>query len=128
MQIVQDNATTTAGLGVGFADAGSAARSPFADYKVIRRNGAVVGFEPAKISVAMTKAFLAVNGAQGAASRQKLKPRLSIGMAGGAVSLTPTNLHLTRCWPGNPSRTTAGSAEAQAGTMDGGRWTMDDGR
>src|SRR5438067_740371 len=68
MQIVQDNATTTAGLDVGFADAGSAARSPFADYKVIRRNGAVVGFEPAKISVAMTKAFLAVNGAQGAAS------------------------------------------------------------
>ncbi|TMG81198.1 MAG: ribonucleoside-diphosphate reductase subunit alpha, partial [Betaproteobacteria bacterium] len=68
MQIVQDNATTTAGLDVGFAEAGSAARSPFADYKVIRRNGAVVGFEPAKISVAMTKAFLAVNGAQGAAS------------------------------------------------------------
>src|SRR3982751_775159 len=40
----------------------------FAQYKVIRRNGAVVGFEPAKISIAMTKAFLAVNGAQGAAS------------------------------------------------------------
>ena len=37
-------------------------------YKIIRRNGAVVGFEPAKISVAMTKAFLAVNGGQGAAS------------------------------------------------------------
>ena len=35
---------------------------------MIRRNGAVVGFEPGKISVAMTKAFLAVNGAQGAAS------------------------------------------------------------
>ena len=39
----------------------------YAEYKVIRRNGAVVGFEPAKISVAMTKAFLAVNGGQGAA-------------------------------------------------------------
>lgn len=38
------------------------------DYKVIRRNGAVVGFEPAKIAVALTKAFLAVNGGQGAAS------------------------------------------------------------
>jgi hypothetical protein len=37
-------------------------------YKVIRRNGAVVGFEPAKISIAMTKAFLAVNGGQGAGS------------------------------------------------------------
>ncbi len=38
------------------------------DYKVIRRNGAVVGFEPSKVSIAMTKAFLAVNGGQGAAS------------------------------------------------------------
>ena len=37
-------------------------------YKVIRRNGAVVAFEPGKISVAMTKAFLAVTGGQGAAS------------------------------------------------------------
>jgi ribonucleoside-diphosphate reductase alpha chain len=38
------------------------------EYKIIRRNGAVVGFEPAKISIAVTKAFLAVNGGQGAAS------------------------------------------------------------
>ena len=45
------------------------AREPqYAEYKVIRRNGAVVGFEPAKISIAMTKAFLAVNGGTGAAS------------------------------------------------------------
>ena len=40
----------------------------YADYKIIRRNGAVVNFEPTKISIAMTKAFLAVNGGQGAAS------------------------------------------------------------
>jgi ribonucleoside-diphosphate reductase alpha chain len=40
----------------------------FADFKVIRRNGSVVGFEPGKIAVAMTKAFLAVNGGHGAAS------------------------------------------------------------
>jgi ribonucleoside-diphosphate reductase alpha chain len=40
----------------------------FAQYKIIRRNGAVVGFEPAKITVAMTKAFLAVNVGQSAAS------------------------------------------------------------
>jgi len=38
------------------------------EYKIIRRNGAVVGFEPSKISIAVTKAFLAVNGGQGAAS------------------------------------------------------------
>jgi ribonucleoside-diphosphate reductase alpha chain len=37
-------------------------------YKTIRRNGAVVGFEPAKISVALTKAFLAVHGNSAAAS------------------------------------------------------------
>ncbi|MBK7590021.1 MAG: ribonucleoside-diphosphate reductase subunit alpha [Betaproteobacteria bacterium] len=47
----------------------AAASDPrFAQYKVIRRNGSVVGFEPAKITIAMTKAFLAVNGGQGAAS------------------------------------------------------------
>jgi ribonucleoside-diphosphate reductase alpha chain len=44
------------------------AQPEFSQYKVIRRNGAVVGFEPGKISVAMTKAFLAVEGGQGAAS------------------------------------------------------------
>ncbi len=40
----------------------------YTEFKIIRRNGAVVGFEAAKISVAITKAFLAVEGAQGAAS------------------------------------------------------------
>ncbi len=42
--------------------------APFDQYKVVRRNGSVVAFEPAKISIAMTKAFIAVNGGQGAAS------------------------------------------------------------
>ena len=47
----------------------AAASDPrFAQYKIIRRNGSVVGFEPAKISIALTKAFIAVNGGQGAAS------------------------------------------------------------
>ena len=40
----------------------------FDQYRVIRRNGSVVPFEPAKISIAVTKAFIAVNGGQGAAS------------------------------------------------------------
>src|SRR4249920_376293 len=40
----------------------------FSQYKVIRRNGSVVSFEPSKITIAMTKAFLAINGGQGAAS------------------------------------------------------------
>jgi len=37
-------------------------------YQIIRRNGAVVPFEPGKIAIAMMKAFLAVHGTQGAAS------------------------------------------------------------
>ena len=37
-------------------------------YQIIRRNGAVVPFEPTKIAVALMKAFLAVHGTQGAAS------------------------------------------------------------
>ena len=44
------------------------AQSAWSHYSIIRRNGAVVGFEPSKVAIAMTKAFLAVNGGQGAAS------------------------------------------------------------
>ena len=40
----------------------------WSNFHIIRRNGVVVGFEPGKIAIAMTKAFLAVNGGQGAAS------------------------------------------------------------
>ncbi|MBU6271896.1 MAG: ribonucleoside-diphosphate reductase subunit alpha [Betaproteobacteria bacterium] len=67
----------------------------FADFKIIRRNGAVVAFEPHKISVAMTKAFLAVSGGQGAASArvrelveqltQAVIQALVRGKAGGAI-------------------------------------------
>lgn len=45
-----------------------AANNPLAHYQIIRRNGAVVPFEPNKIAIAMMKAFLAVHGTQGAAS------------------------------------------------------------
>ena len=44
------------------------AASPYQGYQIIRRNGAVVAFEPNKIAVALMKAFLAVHGTQGAAS------------------------------------------------------------
>ncbi|QDQ25591.1 ribonucleoside-diphosphate reductase subunit alpha [Chitinimonas arctica] len=47
---------------------GSTANQPVAEYKTIRRNGAVVPFEPMKISVAVTKAFLAVHGGAAAQS------------------------------------------------------------
>jgi ribonucleoside-diphosphate reductase alpha chain len=60
---VPSSAAIGAASGVGRVQATS-----LADYKVIRRNGAVVAFEPGKIAVAMTKAFLAVRGGQGAVS------------------------------------------------------------
>jgi len=50
----------------GNAEAGLV--NTLAHYQIIRRNGAVVPFEPNKIAVAMMKAFLAVHGTQGAAS------------------------------------------------------------
>ena len=51
----------------GAAIAASSATA-YAGYQIIRRNGAVVVFEPNKIAVALMKAFLAVHGTQGAAS------------------------------------------------------------
>ncbi len=50
------------------AETVSSPSNPLANYQIIRRNGAVVPFEPNKIAVAMMKAFLAVHGTQGAAS------------------------------------------------------------
>src|SRR5688572_4469372 len=68
MQIAQEGTAKNAAIGLEVSEQSPAPRSPYSDYKIIRRNGAVVGFEPAKISVAMTKAYLAVAGSQGAAS------------------------------------------------------------
>ncbi|MEY3610813.1 MAG: Ribonucleoside-diphosphate reductase 1 subunit alpha, partial [Pseudomonadota bacterium] len=60
---------TTSGLMSLPADrADAATMHPLNHYQIIRRNGAVVPFEPNKIAVAMMKAFLAVHGTQGAAS------------------------------------------------------------
>ncbi|MET0544075.1 MAG: ribonucleoside-diphosphate reductase subunit alpha, partial [Variovorax sp.] len=48
--------------------AGTLSADALAHYQIIRRNGAVVSFEPNKIAIALMKAFLAVHGTQGAAS------------------------------------------------------------
>ena len=56
------------GVAGGHAYADTATADRYADFKIVRRNGSVVGFEPGKIAVALTKAFLAVSGGQGAAS------------------------------------------------------------
>ena len=60
--------------------------------KVVRRNGSVVGFEPSKISIAMTKAFLAVSGGQGAASARvrELVSQLTQNVAAALKRRNPT--------------------------------------
>ncbi len=60
-------------------------------YKVIRRNGSVVLFEPSKVSIAMTKAFLAVNGGQGAASARvrEMVEQLTAGVVNALVRRQP---------------------------------------
>jgi ribonucleoside-diphosphate reductase alpha chain len=67
------------------------AATSFAEYRLIRRNGAVVGFEPHKIAVAMTKAFLAVRGGQAAASsavREQIE-KLTAGVVGALLRRQP---------------------------------------
>jgi ribonucleoside-diphosphate reductase alpha chain len=71
MHIALNNpSASSAGLTASQASdpAGGAATNPLAHYQIIRRNGAVVPFEPNKIAIALMKAFLAVHGTQGAAS------------------------------------------------------------
>jgi ribonucleoside-diphosphate reductase alpha chain len=61
------------------------------DYRIIRRNGAVVAFEPSKIAIAVTKAFLAVSGGQGAASARirELVEQLSASVVAALVRRQP---------------------------------------
>ncbi|MBP1206611.1 ribonucleoside-diphosphate reductase alpha chain [Duganella sp. 1411] len=71
MQSTQDitiNPALVPAAAASTASSPTTAASDLGDYRIIRRNGAVVAFEPSKIAIAVTKAFLAVNGGQGAAS------------------------------------------------------------
>ncbi len=69
----------------------SSSSLPLDQYKIIRRNGSVVSFEPSKISIAMTKAFLAVNGGQGAASARvrELVEQLTAGVVNALMRRQP---------------------------------------
>lgn len=70
MQLATDSALSPRSA-AGFSgnnDRFTGGATGFSQYKVIRRNGAVVAFEPVKISIAMTKAFIAVRGGQSAVS------------------------------------------------------------
>jgi ribonucleoside-diphosphate reductase alpha chain len=68
MQTVPTSTANTLVTPRSGAASSSAAVSAYQGYQIIRRNGAVVSFEPNKIAVALMKAFLAVHGTQGAAS------------------------------------------------------------
>ncbi|MBI3045561.1 MAG: ribonucleoside-diphosphate reductase subunit alpha [Betaproteobacteria bacterium] len=68
MQLTTESALMTRVAGLALDETPAERETRYAQYKVIRRNGTVVGFEPAKVSIAMTKAFIAVNGGTGAAS------------------------------------------------------------
>ena len=68
MLLATDSVPSSPMLAHDFSAPPVSSNTPFDQYKVIRRNGSVVPFEPAKISIAMTKAYLAVNGGQGAVS------------------------------------------------------------
>ena len=68
MQLVTDTEKSPSVAGASVAEVSAVSQSAYPEYRIIRRNGAVVGFDPGKISVAMTKAFLAIEGGQGAAS------------------------------------------------------------
>ena len=68
MQLATDTQKSPSAAGANVAEVSAVSQSAYPEYRIIRRNGAVVGFDPGKISVAMTKAFLAIEGGQGAAS------------------------------------------------------------
>ncbi|MET0050046.1 MAG: ATP cone domain-containing protein, partial [Candidatus Thiodiazotropha sp.] len=53
---------------VAAESAAQSTSNPYSGFQVIRRNGKVTHFDPTKISVALTKAFLAVEGGSAAAS------------------------------------------------------------
>ncbi len=69
----------------------AALSNSFDQYKVIRRNGSVVPFNPSKISIAMTKAFIAVSGGQGAASARvrEMVEKLSATVVGALLRSQP---------------------------------------
>ena len=68
MQLATDSTSSTVTPSYDFSSTSAYQDSRYSQYKIIRRNGSVVAFMPNKISIALTKAFIAVNGSQSAAS------------------------------------------------------------
>jgi ribonucleoside-diphosphate reductase alpha chain len=68
MQTIASSPTPVPTFAAAMPAGAKSQTSAYQGYQIIRRNGAVVSFEPNKIAVALMKAFLAVHGTQGAAS------------------------------------------------------------
>jgi ribonucleoside-diphosphate reductase alpha chain len=68
MQLATGTVPSVSTANFALPDSPAGQDSRYAQCRVIRRNGSVVAFEPSKVAIAMTKAFIAVNGGQGAAS------------------------------------------------------------
>ncbi|NGZ82646.1 ribonucleoside-diphosphate reductase subunit alpha [Duganella aceris] len=95
MQSTQDMTINPALVPLAAASTASSpvtAASDLGDYRIIRRNGAVVAFEPSKIAIAVTKAFLAVNGGQGAGSARvrELVEQLTANVVAALVRRQPS--------------------------------------
>ncbi|SEP41986.1 ribonucleoside-diphosphate reductase class II [Methylobacterium sp. ap11] len=69
MQTLHESSTATIKPSIQSDAVRAGHESPFG-FGLIRRNGAVAPFDPTKIKVALTKAFLAVEGSSAAASRR----------------------------------------------------------
>ena len=93
MQLVTENTSPTLVSGYDFSSVPSSQDSRYSQYKIIRRNGSVVAFMPNKISIAMTKAFIAVNGSQGAASARvrEAVARLTDDVVGALIRHQPVS-------------------------------------
>ncbi len=68
MRLASDISPTNPLVNPQMSESQGGLESRFNDYKTIRRNGSIAPFQPEKITIALTKAFLAVEGGQGAAS------------------------------------------------------------
>src|SRR5688500_15707604 len=87
MQLATETVSVTPTAGLNPTEVAPAQDARYEQFKIMRRNGAVVGFEPSKISIALTKAFIAVHGGQGAASaRVREQVAVLTGNALGALT------------------------------------------
>jgi ribonucleoside-diphosphate reductase alpha chain len=91
MQTTLDTSINPQHVSPGSAAANAADIVARGDYRIIRRNGSVMAFEPSKISVAMTKAFLAVSGEQArdSARVRDLVEQLTHNVVGALVRRQP---------------------------------------